>query len=65
MFVILYRFFKSLEMGLRLSKVAGRYAYRPEMMRAYILAEMGAVAIEPATALRTFETSDEELQLAA
>jgi len=61
MFVALYRFFKSLELGLQLSTAANLYTGRPDLMRMYILAQLGVLSVEA----RPSATEDRELSLAA
>ena len=61
MFVALNRFFKSIELGLQLSTAANLHAGRPDLMRMYILAQMGVLSVEP----KPSAVEDRELQRAA
>ena len=62
MFMAIYRFFKSMEMGMRFSMVAARTQGQPDLLRQYVLAELGYPVFEPAPAV---EVPERELQLAA
>jgi hypothetical protein len=63
MFMALYKFYKSMEMGMRFSMVAALTERDPDRLRAYVLSEMSVPTLEPAVAIETPDR--EELPLAA
>lgn len=69
MFVSLYRFFQSMQMGLGLSFAASALEGRPEVLRSYVLARLDAApAAQPVAEAEAAEApiaAERELQLAA